>query len=269
MSVVIFSLPAMESIGQLSRIYIVVSALMMIVSFSLSIYDGKILKIRLLSIIVLSFSALLIVSTMMLDKRLSSVDYSLKDSVYDSVYAQSIGANADARVKMYGGTEIEKRYYLTIIPSALYYLSGVYELSRVLDRQDEQFYAYGGYLFSPYVKAWSVLSGKNYNMAEVELNLFPRSGVFSSFFGPLWVDFGWFGMGLMYFMGYIFTLVARHAKTGKFNLFPLYCYIVIVVFLFPVVNLLNSGNGFFVIHAFLAFAVFTSFKSSYDKLKIS
>jgi hypothetical protein len=204
-----------------------------------------------------------VASSAILEIRLQdrSSRFTLTDSLYDSVFAQSIAPNETAREKIYAGRPFERAVYQSITPQALYYTSGFYEFSRLMDRPDEQYFAWGSYLMWPYTKLASVALGTKKITGLYEDLLFPRIGVFTTFFGPWWVDFGWIGVFLMVLLGAGVTRLSAFARRGYVNVLPLYLYAIMIIFYFPVVNLLISGNGFFSVHGLILFAIFTSFQA--------
>jgi hypothetical protein len=99
------------------------------------------------------------------------------------------------------------------------------------------------------VKALSIMGVLDY--PDVAHNLYVRDGVFTSFFGPLWTDFGWFSAPCMFTFGVICKLFARSAHAGRVGVMPLYAYFCVIIFFMPVVNFWVSAQGSYLINAFI------------------
>jgi hypothetical protein len=103
---------------------------------------------------------------------------------------------------------------------------------------------------APYVKALSIFGAIDFPDYGTDY-LYFRPGVFTTFFGPLWVDFGWWGIFVMLAFGAICKFCARQARAGTLTMMPLYSYLCVVVLFMPVVNLIVSAQGMYIINAFL------------------
>lgn len=267
-SILIFTLPVLESLGQLSRIYILVALFIAFATLSLLRFDGKVFTARLMVPAMAIGLVVVPLSTSLLEARITAANanYTLTDSLYESVFAQTVTPSAAAKEKVLAGSAFERAVYSAVLTNSLYYTSGVYEFSRLMERPDEQPFAYGSYVFWPYTKLVAAVIDDNDLIALQDDKLFYRTGVFTSFFGPWWVDFGWAGPFLLIFFGYGVTRLAQIARRGFINILPIYIYLVLVVFYMPVVNLINYGNGFFALHGFALFALFTSFHGELAQL---
>jgi len=201
---------------------------------------------------------LLLLSTLILSARLQDSARDLRDSVTESVYAENIAPTDASLAGLLTGSTLESQFYRTVLPNSMYYLSGAYEFSLLWTRPDSQPFAFGGYMFSPFAKVFRTIFGLNQKGAVDEESLVYRTGVFNTFFGPVWVDFGWFGLIFCAFFGIVATSVGNTAKAGNFSAVPLYLYIVVIVFYMPVVNFITTGYGIFAICSFGIFALATS-----------
>src|SRR5690606_15396239 len=110
--------------------------------------------------------------------------------------------------------------------------------------------------FAPYVKAAGIFFGSSALENGASQSLYPRPGVWTTFFGPLWVDFGWFSVPVMIVFGFFTSKVAKLARAGAVNWLPLHVYLTIVVFFMPVINFIVSAQGMYIINAFALFGIF-------------
>jgi hypothetical protein len=78
-------------------------------------------------------------------------------------------------------------------------------------------------------------------------------GVFTSFFGPLWMDFGWLGPLFLLFFGAFSKKISLLARSGRLEALPLHSFFMVVIFFMPVVNFMISATGMYIINALLIF----------------
>jgi hypothetical protein len=258
-AILLFALPALDSLATLSRSVLVMSAVFGVFTVSCLKFDGSVTKFRFVLGAVLGILAISVLSTAIFNQRLTDYGRSINDSISQSAYMDNFSAPSDIISKVSFGTPMQRTYYQTIIPNSAYYTHGLWEFSRLWTRPDEQPFAYGSYLFYPYTKVFSMLSGQKKIVALDDDRLFVRVGVFQTFFGPWYVDFGYFGVVLLYLLGYAATRLGEYTRQGYLNSAPLYIFLITIIFVMPSYNLLSSGLGFFMFHGFAIFWFFTAF----------
>ncbi len=253
-ALIVFSMPMIESLAQLSRTIMLMTVFMLFVSVICMKFNGNITNRK---ILYLSFSAaigFLVLSTAIFALRLNDSGRALEDSVIDSVYAENIGPTPEAIDGLVNGSVVVSQYYRAVLPNSLYYLSGVYEFSLLWERPDVQEFGFGAYMFSPFVKVANlVLNKTEYSLDEEALAY--RTGVTNTFFGPIWIDFGWIAPIFCMLLGFVSTRLGDSARSGNFANAPMYFYAVVVAFYMPVINFISSGFGLFVISSFGFFAL--------------
>lgn len=252
-SLLVFSLPMIESLAQLSRSIMLMTVFMVFVATVCLKFDGNPVNRRLLGASFISAVALLVISSAIFSVRLSDNGVAFEDSVIDSVYAVNIGPTPEAVDNLVNGSTLVTQFYRAVLPNSMYYLSGGYEFSLLWERPDKQEFGYGAYMFSPFAKVFNlVLDLKGPGLDEETLAY--RTGVFNTFFGPVWIDFGWVAPLFCMAFGFIATTLGDQARSGNFATAPLYFYSVVIAFYMPVLNFISSGYGLFVITAFAIFA---------------
>lgn len=253
---VIFILPTAESFFQLSRSYMLLTIGIAFATVSITLFGGRLLNRRLILVSLLGAVAVTIVSTTIFSARIEAGSRQLSDSVFDSAYAEFLQPNEFAWTVMASGSDIESYAMLSLLPNGLYYLSGAYEFSALWDRPDEQQFAYGQLLFYPFVRVAYRLAGVDFlNAFDVETYVY-RDGLYQTFFGPMWSDFGWFGPLLMIGFGILAQTLSNKVRQGSVAFLPLYVYIIIVIYFMPVVNFLTNGFGMLSITTFSVFAAY-------------
>jgi hypothetical protein len=105
-----------------------------------------------------------------------------------------------------------------------YFLSGFFEFQYLVDLKDSNF-AGGFYTFSFLPKLIAVVFGRSGESKLVDLNadIFnPRPGVFQSFFGSLYIDFGIYFMVACLVFGFVAEWLRLHVMRGNIMAFPAY-----------------------------------------------
>ncbi|TVZ56190.1 oligosaccharide repeat unit polymerase [Lutibacter sp. Hel_I_33_5] len=142
---------------------------------------------------------------------------------------------------------------LGVINFAQYYLHGVYEFGYLYRNYNKQHY-FGAYTFNVFVKFINIIFRTNIDLKKVE-NSPPRTGVYTSFFGPVFIDFGWFTFIFMFFFGAIQKTIYNKCLEGRFQFIPLLFYFLIINFFMPVFNFINGAQGLYIITTFIIFSI--------------
>jgi len=255
-SIIIFFLPAIESLALLSRSIMLTTLALGFAAVVCTRFQGNIFNRKLMAATAVGIVLMLIASTLVFINRLGLSDMSLSTSVVLSVYADNLQPNETAWRGLVSGSTIESAFYSTLLSNGMYYISGAFEFSDLWARPDAQPFAYGGYNGIAYVRALQIVLAPGSDPLFDEADLVHKVGVFQTFFGGLWVDFGYFGPIVMFLFGYISKLAATLARAGSIAALPIYLYIIIVIFFMPVSNFVNGGLGNYIIAAFLIVAGF-------------
>jgi hypothetical protein len=254
-AVLLFVLPGLDALILLSRSQMLVALSMMYFSVACVLYQGRVLPPRLIFPVLVGMSVLVVASVVSFASRLSQMDLDLVTSILNSTYGYVLTPNATALTVMSDGG-IAGTVVGSLMPMLQYYLHGVFEFGLLWERPDTQAFTLGTQTFAPYVKALSIFKLIAYPDFAVA-DIYYRNGVFTSFFGPLWIDFGWFGLIFMFGFGALVKRVAQLARGGSMAAVPLYAYFAVVMFFMPVVNFTISAQGMYIINAFLGFWIFS------------
>ena len=84
-------------------------------------------------------------------------------------------------------------------------------------------------------------------------NSAPRTGIYTTFFGPTYIDFGWLAPFFMFFFGILQSIVYNKILKGNFKYIPLLFYFLIIDFFIPVINFIDSAQGLYTIFSLLLF----------------
>lgn len=252
----LFVLPALDSLLLLSRSQLIVACSMMYFAATCALYGGRSFPRQMGLPVIMGLLGLVAVSVFAFLTRLDQMNMDLAFSILNSVYGYTIKPNDLAMDVMNQGDGFGA-FVASVMPIFQYYLHGFFEFGLLWDRPDGQEFGYGVGHFSPYLKALTVFGLTQSLSTE---SLYYRSGIFTTFFGTLWMDFGWFGPLVMLFFGGLCKYVAEKAKSGYLQALPLHVYFCVVIFFMPVVSFLISAQGMYVINTFALFWIFTGSK---------
>lgn len=139
----------------------------------------------------------------------------------------------------------------TYITTTQYFTHGMIEFPYLFENHKSN-YALGSYTFSVYSRFLHKITGSSWDPRELE-NLTPRPGVFSTFFGPIFLDFGWFSLVFMIMFGMIVKVIYNKAKSGLDWAIILYFYLFVVIVFSPVFNFINGAGGIFILTSLILF----------------
>lgn len=252
----IFVMPALEALSLLSRSQMLVAFGIMYFAVACVLYEGRPLHRKMRASMVAGVLTLLLVSIGSFLSRLNEMELVLQDSILNSAYGYVLSPNSWARDLMMdeglAGVAVSRS-----LPILQYYLHGLFEFGLLWDRSGDQIFTYGTQIFAPYIKLLSV-AGIIESFAP-PLEAYYRVGVFTTFFGPLWIEFGWLGIVFMFVFGMFCKYVARKALRGRVAFLPMHAYLCVVLLFLPVVNFLISAQGMYILNAFIIFALVTSY----------
>jgi hypothetical protein len=223
-----------------------------------SIYFGA-FRIRLRTVIIASvlFLVLIVISSIVFVNRMEAVKVDPMFTVYESGYAFTDRPNAWAGAALSGSRGFVFYIYFTILVLLQYFVHGVFEF--VYQYQHfSQAHLWGADTFSAYFKLFHML-GFGRDPFELTQGASPRTGIYTTFFGPLFIDFGWWAMPLLALFGAALKKMWCLAMQDDYSVAPLYLYLAIVVLFMPVTNLISSAEGMYVITTLFLFWFVTAF----------
>lgn len=262
-SIVVFLIPALDALVLFSRSTMLVSLAMVYFGVSLTLFRGRMLPRQLVAPLLAGTVILFSLSAVVFAWRLDQMGFGVSRSIFISGYAYTVPPNASIRALINNDTA-NGDLIASLVAVAQYYVHSIFELQILLDMKDTQVFSWGALHFGPYYKALALLGIVDQpNLFE----LFPRVGVFTSYWGPLWVDFGWYSPVLMFVAGLFARRVAARAEAGGVGAYPLYTYLCVILFFMPVVNFAISAQGMYVINAFVIFWLATKRLDSASAVK--
>lgn len=245
----VFLIPSLDALVLFSRSFMLVSLAMIYFGASLTLFEGKLVPRKLVLPVLTGVLAVLTVSVLAFVWRLDQMSFDVSDSIFMSAYAYTVAPNETMQGLINKGGPLGG-LVASLLPILQYYVHSVFEFQILWSVQDTQSFAGGAVLFDPYMKLLAIFGiGAQADLFE----LFPRVGVFTTFWGPLWVDFGWFSMLMMFLFGFMARMIGRATRISDVGAIPLYSYFCVILFFMPVVNFAISAQGMYVINAFAIF----------------
>lgn len=249
-AIVLFVLPSIDALLLFSRSQMLVTLAMMYATVACMVYQGQALHHRLRWAFSAGFGMLVAVSIIVFSRRLGEMNLDIVYSILNSGYAYVFELNKFTLQWIDPVNSLFGEILSAMVPMIQYYLHGLFEFGLLWNRPDEQTFSLGAQHFAPYMKIVAALGG---GRIESEGDLYLRTGVFTTFFGPLWVDFGWGGLLFMLCFGAVAKVTAQRARAGFVTAMPLHSFFCVVIFFMPVVNFFISAQGIYVVNAFLVF----------------
>ncbi|TYC58041.1 hypothetical protein FMN52_16005 [Marinobacter sp. BW6] len=238
--IILFFVPAVEILFIGSR------GIVLVTLFILFFYTRFVFKVKMLSVALLSAVGITLfyVSGMILLNRLEAHGISPLYSAFHSNYAFTlVPSSFGEKLAEDGG--IFSVFYFVVINFAQYYLHGALEFSFLFDNFEQYDHKFGIYTFSVIAKFFGVSVGPDFLESAS-----PRSGIYTTILGPLWVDFGFFAFLFLALWGRAMTVCYYKFCSGNIEYLPLYAYMSAVVFFAPVVNLIQSALGVYILVSF-------------------
>lgn len=86
-----------------------------------------------------------------------------------------------------------------------------------------------------------------------------RMGVYTTFFGPVFYDFGFLGGVFSFLFGFSVGKLGKQVRKGKLKWLPVYLYMLVVMVLIPIVSMFIYGGGQYIVIS----AIFTAYLFSW------
>jgi len=134
-------------------------------------------------------------------------------------------------------------FIAAVLSLVLYVYHGIFEFFLLFDsyRSPHTMGALIGWL--P-VKLLGVLTGRDLSVDLDSLDGF-RSGVFNTFIGPVFVDFGWFALLAVPILFFGLGYPVRLLRGGRVEWLPMVLLTGTICIMFPMLNLLESATGMY------------------------
>jgi hypothetical protein len=251
----LFFFPAVDALLIASRSLLLVTAGLL---FLYLVYFGVVrLSIKaVLSMIAAALGGLSLSAAVFL-ARLEAMHMDPLASSMNSVYAFTVQPADWISNALASSTPGSIGFFLMygVLNTTQYLVHGLLEFFYLFDNFSAQ-HTFGALTFSVYYKFVAIVVGLPFEQGAIS-SAAPRIGVFTSFFGPLYVDFGWLGPVLMFAFGALARRLHWGLRLDDGAAIPLYLYVVVVIAFFPIVNLVVTAQGLFSLTSFTLFLFFS------------
>lgn len=134
---------------------------------------------------------------------------------------------------------------------AQYYVHGVFEFDNLVKyyQKTPMKHQYGKFTFSIINKFTNKYEFTDSNLKEVQL-VNPRGSTFITFFGGLYVDFGWFGLIVIFFYGCFQKRIMNKVTIGNNSYLPLFLFFLFCNFFMLTFNFLRGMGSYTLIVCF-------------------
>jgi hypothetical protein len=159
-----------------------------------------------------------------------------------SDYTKLVPLDADVVVTMRDAPEFVRFliYYVTSVGQ--YVIHGFFEFFYiVVAKRPDDCLLWGRYQFTLYDLALKAILGPEVVPDLEKCN--PATGLFSTFWGPAYLDFGYFIVVYGLVVGYVVSLVRRLVERGDLFAVPLYTLLVFQILLVPIVSAVLLGSA--------------------------
>ncbi|MFY0603970.1 MAG: oligosaccharide repeat unit polymerase [Flavobacteriaceae bacterium] len=128
-----------------------------------------------------------------------------------------------------------------------YYVHGVFEFDFLMKHYQKEPLRpqYGKYTFATVNKFTNKCGFTNTNLEKVQEN-HPRGYTFITFFGGLYLDFGWVGLLIMFFYGAGQRVIYEAVKKCKVEYIPLFIFLLFANFFMLTFNFIENTGTYFI-----------------------
>ncbi len=256
-ALLLFLLPAMDALLQLSRSQLLVAMSMMYASVACVSFHGNPFNRRVILPVATGLAVVLAISILTFFSRIDQMGLEVLFTIFESAYGYTLSPTPEASVLLQRNDGFSL-FLQSLLPILQYYLHGLFEFGLLWTRPDSQTFTLGGQIFAPYAKLLGMLGVIGRDVIDYEAAYF-RTGIFTTFFGPVWSDFGWFSPIFMFFFGFVAKLLSRRSSSNDVAAFPIYAFFVVVIFFMPVVNFFVSAQGMYAVNAFLVYWIYEKY----------
>jgi hypothetical protein len=228
-------------------------------------------KLKNMTFLVILFFLFFTVSGYIFDIRTTMIGLDAVNSTQTSVYAYFIPLN-NSMLQILNTTR-ESIFYYPILGSInffQYMAHGFFELLYLIDHFNLHHLYYGQQDFAVFVKFLDKILNIPFSFADNQKFLV-RTGIYNTFFGPIYYDFGFYGIFITFLLGII---IGKINKTIIFKqnylIIIIYSYMLLLLYFILVVNLITFAQGLYNLISFVIFYMIAKLimKLKFKKIRI-
>jgi len=196
-------------------------------------------------------------SITVVNKRLTRFGYGNNTfKVWEQKDYQWVKFDKEFKDTYFKATEEDKNKMIGIYSLKHYFVHGVIEYVRLINHLDNTTgYYYGQYEFNVFFKFFKFFGIPLNSLGELN-NIVKRKAVYQTFWGPFYIDFGIFGVVIMFFWGRFIKRVYTHARNGSTQYVIFYGYLATIIITSFFINFLLGSSSYYLFAFFISLFVF-------------
>ncbi len=244
LSAVFFS----AQLGSRSLLLVVILVHLFAWFFVFRVRGGKV-RSRHILMIFLTLVGLASISAIMMVSRVELMGRSMFESVLDSAYAYTLRPSHFV-LEVFQDNQNMGEIFAGLLSLVQYVFHGIYEFSLLYNNFQGDHEMGGRTLWLP-LKIVSMLTGGWIPVGSVE-HIGERPGTFTTFVGPMYIDFGCLSPVALIVYGVLVGLPFRFLRRGQIEWLPVVVLVATCSLLWPVVNIFTSASGTYLLFGAVA-----------------
>lgn len=194
--------------------------------------------------IIIIFIGFVIFSKKVINNRLAAFGY--KDTLIVWEYYHDTKIKEDFKLEVRNANSLKNKNRLIGTYSLKHYFShSVFEYTRLINHLDNTTgYYYGVYEFYTFIKFFKIIGFNIPSFSDLN-KVSHKKAVYTTFWGPFYIDFGVFGFILSFLIGRFSKRTYLKAKNGSESAILLYAFTAVVILASFFVNFAMGGNLYF------------------------
>lgn len=192
-----------------------------------------------------------------INNRLKTFGYGSRTlSIWEQKDYQWIEFDKAFKTEYYKSTEDEQAKMVGLYSLNHYFAHGMVEYVRMVNHLEHiTGYYYGQYEFNVFFKFFRAFGIPLQSETEMQ-SILKRQGVYSTFFGPFYIDFGVFGFFILFFWGRFVKRVYIYAKNGHTQYVVFYGYLTTIIITSAFINFLLGSSSYYLFAFFVSLLLF-------------
>ncbi|MBA6151929.1 oligosaccharide repeat unit polymerase [Gelidibacter maritimus] len=189
--------------------------------------------------------------------RLKRFGYGNKTlKVWERKDYQWVEFNKDFLAEYYKAGNEEQAKMIGLYSLKHYFAHGVVEYIRMVNHLDYSTgYYYGQYEFDVFFKFFRSFGVPLKSGVQMQ-SILKRKAVYSTFFGPFYIDFGFFGVVILFFWGRFTKRVYIHAQDRNTEYVVFYGYLATIIITSAFINFLLGSSSYYLFAFFISLLLF-------------
>ena len=193
-------------------------------------------------------------SVRVISARLSNFNYEDTLEVWEEYHQVEIGTAFKEEVD--NMDREDKNFAIGIYSLKHYFVHGFFEYVRLLNHLEKSSgYYYGMYEFHVFFKFFKFFGVPVDSMRELNTISY-KPAVYTTFFGPFYIDFGWLGTLVIFFGGRYLKKVYYLATYERSEYVVFYCFLAVVLLASFFINFLMGSSSYYLFGFFVTIFLF-------------